>query len=282
MSILTKDSGNIYKNPNGDKFECLKKIIYSGNESADGYFFGQGKTGDRNGYIGLAIVIFFVIIFAVLNFMDADKNGDNIVSNIIRIFGFSFYNIIFLLIIFVSAPFGYQFWAGRCKNNHPGSLLIKNSKIDALLGTIPFIASIILVIYPTAMVLSGNLTHWFHKASLVGIVAIFGAYSATEYWPAFIKNTFSKKNCVTGTGKYNPDIMSGVFYLGFAAIAGFVILLSICWVKMAVTKKIEVVHGLNPIGMIQNLLITVGLFLTNFFGGLKLYEAKDYKINLSN
>ena len=213
--------------------------------------------------------------------MDTDKNGDDVVSNIIRIFGFSFYNIIFLLIIFVSAPFGYQFWVGRCKNNHPGSLL-KDSKMDTFLGVIPFIASIILVIYPTSLILSGNLTHWFHKASLVGIVAIFGAYSSTEYWPAFIKNTISQKNCVTGTGLYNPDIMSGVFYLGFAAIAGFIILLSIYWVKMAFSKKIEVVHGLNPIGMIQNLLITVGLVLTNFFGGLKLYEAKDYKINLSN
>jgi hypothetical protein len=76
--------------------------------------------------------------------------------------------------------------------------------------------------------------------------------------------------------------MTLFFYLGYAAIAGFVILLSVYWVWMGVTKKIEVVHGLNPIGMIRNILITIGLVLTNLFGGLKLYEAKDYKINFSN
>jgi hypothetical protein len=278
---LTQQEGKNYTNPAGDRFKCLPEFPYTlANKNSDGYFFGQGKLGDRYGHAGWAIVIAFALLFALMNYMGADKDGD-IVSNLIHIFNFSFYNICFLLIIFLFAPFGYQFWVGRCKNNHPGSTYLY-TKMDSLLAGMPFIASIILVIYPASLILSGNLTHWGHKATLIGILGLFGFYSSMEYWPAYIKNTVSYKPCVTGTGSFSPTTMTLFFYLGYAAIAGFVILLSVYWVWMGVTKKIEVVHGLNPIGMIRNILITIGLVLTNLFGGLKLYEAKDYKINFSN
>ena len=276
--ILNKHKGNIYTNTNDDRFECLAEFPYTlANKDKNGYFFGQGKTGNGYGHGGWIIVIAFAILFGLMNYINSDEDGD-VISNLIRIFGFSFYNICFLLIIFLFAPFGYQFWIGRCKNNHPGTLYL-NSKMDGFLAAMPFIASIVLVLYPASLILSGNLTNWWHKTTLIGILALFGFHSSMEYWPSFIKNTFSYKSCVTGTGTFSPTTMTLLFYLGYAAIAGFVITLSIIWVWMAVTKKIDMVHGLNPIGMIRNILITLGLVLTNLFGGLRLYEAKDYKFD---
>ena len=112
--------------------------------------------------------------------------------------------------------------------------------------------------------------------SIVAILAIFGSYSSLEYWPAFIKNAASHKSCVTGTGEFSPTVFTFVFWLGFAIVGAFVLALSIKWVMMAINSDIEVGQGFNPIGVIRNLLITLGLVLTNLFGGLKLYEAKDF------
>jgi len=280
--ILTKQDDNNYTNPAGDRFECFPVIPYTlANKNNNGFFFGQGNTGDGFGIGGIAIMIAFAILFLMINNFTSDKTGD-IISDIIHVFNFSFYNICFLLIIFLFAPLGYQYWVGRCKNNHPGSTYL-DTKMDSFLAGMPFIASIILVIYPASLILSGNLTNKWHKYALITICGVFGFHSATEYWPAFIKNTFSYKSCVTGTGTFSPTVTNLLFYLAYAAIAGFVILLSIIWFKLAIIDgKIDAVHGLNPIGLIRNLLITLGLVLTNLFGGLKLYEAQDYKIGFSN
>ena len=274
-------NGKIYLNDDNtaEKYVCLKKIPYNeNNKGKSGYFFGQGKDGDKYGYGGLGVIAFIAILIAFLNYMEY-KDG-NVITNIIHIFGFSFYNIIFLLLVFVPAPLGYQFWLGRCKNDHPGKI---DGVVNHLLAAMPFIASIILVIYPASLILSGNLTNKWHKYALITICGVFGFHSATEYWPAFIKNTVSYKSCVTGTGTFSPTVTNLLFYLAYAAIAGFIILLSLSWFYLAIIeRKIDAIHGLNPIGLIRNLLITLGLVLTNLFGGLKLYEAQDYKIGFSN
>jgi len=277
MTTLTKTNRDIYKDESTDtEYECKKRYPYNlQNGGKDGFFFGQGNTGKTYGIIAIFVIIVLTIAFFSFDMWNTDKDQDSILHGIIHVFGFSFWNMCFLLLIFLMAPFGYQFWVGRCKNDHPGKIL-NSPTLDNFLAAMPFIASIVLVVYPASLILSGNITNWGHKSGLILILAIFGSYSSLEYWPAFIKNAASHKSCVTGTGEFSPTVFTFVFWLGFAIVGAFVLALSIKWVMMAINSDIEVGQGFNPIGVIRNLLITLGLVLTNLFGGLKLYEAKDF------
>ena len=276
------ENGKIYMNDENtdEKYVCLKKFPYNkANKDNDGWFFGQGKKGQLRGFIGLGVIVFIAILIAFLNYMEY-KDG-SVITNIIHIFGFSFYNIIFLLLVFVSAPLGFQFWLGRCQNDHPGKI---DGGLDHLLAAMPFIASIILVIYPASVVLSvgGGSMPAEYRTALIGIAGVCGLYSALEYWPSYIKNYMSHKSCQIGVEKFDkPNYFHLGFFLGLALIAGLVLVIAGTWIWMAVTKKIAVQYGLNPIGILRNLLISLGLVLTNVFGGLRIYEVDD-QIDISN
>jgi|TARA_B100001971_G_scaffold48708_1_gene44065 hypothetical protein len=276
-------NGKIYLNDDNtaEKYVCLKKIPYNeNNKGKSGYFFGQGKDGDKYGYGGLGVIAFIAILIAFLNYMEY-KDG-TVITNIIHIFGFSFYNIIFLLLVFVPAPLGYQFWLGRCKNDHPGKI---DGVVNHLLAAMPFIASIILVIYPASVVLSvgGGSIPAEYRTALIGIAGVCGLYSALEYWPSYIKNYMSHKSCQIGAAKLDkPNYFHLAFFAGLALIAGLVLVIAGTWIWMTVTQKIAVQYGLNPIGILRNLLISLGLVLTNIFGGLRIYEVNDHKIDISN
>jgi len=242
------------------------------NANSDGFFFGQGTQGKTSGIIGSIIVAVFVCIFGALNYYFRTEDG-SMFGNVIHVFGFSIWNILALLLIFGIAPFGYQFWLGRCKNNHPGKLINDKKKLSDFLAWIPFIASIILVMYPASLIMAGNITNWSHKTVLGVILMSFGFYGSLEYWPAFIKNTYFGGKCAVGND-FSPNKFHFIFYLAFAAIAGLVINLAGNWIWMVASGGHDWSHGASPIELSRNILITIGLVLTNLFGGLKLYEGK--------
>lgn len=258
----------------GQDFKCTPIVTLNpDNAGNDGFFFGQGNKGKTSGIIGCIVVAGFVCIFAALNFFFRNEDG-NMFSDVIHVFGFSIWNILALLFIFGIAPFGYQFWLGRCKNNHPGELIDDKKKLSDFLAWIPFIASIILVMYPASLIMAGNITNWSHKTVLGVILMFFGFYGSLEYWPAFIKNTYFGGQCNTSPNDFSANKFHFIFYLAFAAIAGLVINLAGNWVWMVVTSGHDWSHGVSPIELFRNILITIGLVLTNLFGGLRLYEGK--------
>lgn len=272
MTTLTQIVGDNYEdqNNNNKKYDC--KEVEEPVVNKDGYFFGQGDSGKKIGIAGICIVFSLAFLFFAVNFFTSgDKDGDKI-SDIIHVFGFSFWNLCFLLLIFGIAPFGYQFWVGKCKGKHPGTI---SPKIDKFLAAIPFIASIVLVFYPASLLLSGGITNWEDKAVLIGIFGVFTIYSLTEYWPAYIASVTSKDCTAIGQQFTHSVIKTGGIWLGYAFIAALVIAIFCQWVYMVFNGKIDFYHDLSPLSVVHNIIITSGLFLTNIFGGNKFYEVRE-------
>lgn len=266
MITLTQIVGDNYEdqNNNNKKYDC--KEVEESVVNKDGYFFGQGKTGRNFGIAGICIVLLLAFLIYLFT-----KDGDKI-NDIIHIFGFSLWNLCFLLLIFGIAPFGYQFWVGKCKGKHPGTI---SPKVDEFLAVIPFIASIVLVFYPASLLLSGGITNWEDKAVLIGIFGVFTIYSLTEYWPAYIASVTSKDCTAVGQQFTHSFIKTGGIWLGYAFVAALVIVIFCKWVIMVSNRKINFYHDLNLLAVGHNIIITCGLFLTNIFGGNKFYEAKE-------
>ncbi len=271
MTTLTQTGGDNYEdqNNNNKKYICKEEVEEPVNK--DGYFFGQGDSGKNFGICGIVIVFALAFLIFFINLFASGKDGDKL-SDIIHVFGFSFWNLCFLLLIFGIAPFGYQFWVGKCKGKHPGTI---SPKIDKFLAAIPFIASIVLVFYPASLLLSGGITNWEDKAVLIGIFAVFTIYSLTEYWPAYIASVTSKDCTAIGQQFTHSVIKTGSIWLGYAFIAALVIAIFCQWVYMVFNGKIDFYHDLSPLSVVHNIIITCGLFLTNIFGGNKFYEAKE-------
>ncbi len=294
MSNLTQVNESEYKDDanNERKYEChLKKDYDISLEKKNGFFFGQGKVGNTWGSLGVLYILAFALFFFLIKWFNPNEDGDgDMFTNIIHVFGFSFFNILFILFIFVIAPLGYQFWLGRCKNGNPGASIGKNDSASHFLGWIPFIASVILVTYPAALIMAGNVSHWGQKTSLATILIFFGFYSAFRYWPSFIKNSFwldsqsdetekviGRTCSIITSNPFNYDYFTFIFYSGFVAVAGFVLIIAGTWAEMVINGKVIFSHGLNPIGMARNALITFGLVLTNLLGGLNLYENQKIR-----
>jgi hypothetical protein len=288
MSNLSQVDGINYQDSanNEMKYKCHENKVYDPSlESENGYFFGQGIEGNTWGILGVTYIVIFFLIFFFIKWVNQDEDGD-MFTNIIHVFGFTFFNILFLLFIFVIAPFGYQFWLGRCKNNSPGQSIGDNNVISHFLGWMPFVASVILVTYPASLLMAGNVSHWGQKTSLATICMFFSIYSFLRYWPTFIKNSFGLldtendqvkvvgRTCSTTSKGFIIDWFTFLFYSGFVAVAGFVLNIAFSWIGMVVNGKVRFSHGINPIAMIRNTLITFGLVLTNLLGGLNLYENK--------
>lgn len=279
MITLTQTGGDNYEVQNCEvsenedeskcKYICKKEVEETVND--DGYFFGQGDSGKNFGIVGIVIVFALTLLIFFINLFASGKDGDKL-SDIIHVFGFSFWNLCFLLLIFGIAPFGYQFWVGKCKGKHPGTI---SPKIDKFLAAIPFIASIVLVFYPASLLLSGGITNWEDKAVLIGIFAVFTIYSLTEYWPAYIASVTSKDCTAIGQQFTHSVIKTGSIWLGYAFIAALVIAIFCQWVYMVFNGKIDFYHDINLLTMVNNIIITCGLFLTNIFGGNKFYEVRE-------
>ena len=274
MTTIKHQNGKNYDSifTNGKSYKCTPHAERNeSNKNKSGYFFGQGKVGTGYGYVGIALVVAAIVLFYLADiFIDGNFFGD-----IIHIFGFTLFNILVLLFIFVLAPFGYQYWLGRCQNNHPGTMVKEN--VGSFLSYMPLIASVILIIYPTTlMTLTGsNVQNWSFRTTLIGVVAFFALNSVLRYWPSFFKNVISGGECKVGGGKFTPDLLNFAFYLGFVAIAGFVSVLSIKWFMMAFGGKISLTHGLNPLAILRNILFTLGLVVGNVLGGINLFEYKS-------
>jgi len=276
MTTLTQTGGDNYEDRdnclryrNNDGVLCEKYQEYICKEkieepvNKDGYFFGQGKTGRNFGIVGICIVFTLAFLIFFINL------GDKL-SDIIHVFGFSFWNLCFLLLIFGIAPFGYQFWVGKCKGKHPGTI---SPKVDEFLAAIPFIASIVLIFYPFTLLSSGNLDYWGYKAVLIGIFGVFTIYSFTDYWPAYIASVTSKNCTAVGQQFTHSVIKTGGIWLGYAFVAALVIAIFFKWVHMAFNGKIDL--DLNPLSVLYNIIITCGLVLTSIFGGNNFYEVKE-------
>jgi len=276
MTTITHQNGNNYdaQFTSGTTYKCSPQVeVDDSNKNKSGYFFGQGKEGTGLGYVGIAFVVAAIILFYLADMFISE----NLFSNIIHIFGFTLFNILVLLFIFGLAPFGYQYWLGRCQNHHGGTMI--NEKVGNFLSYMPLIASIILVVYPTTLMsLSGNdIQNWSFRTTLIGVLVFFALNSILKYWPSFFKNVISGGECKVGGGKFTPDLYNFVFYLGFVAIAGFVSVLSIKWFMMAFGGKISFIHGLNFIAALRNFLFTIGLVVANILGGNSLFEVVKSK-----
>jgi hypothetical protein len=274
MTTITHQNGKNYDSifTDGKSYKCGPVAeVNDSNKNNSGYFFGQGKEGTGYGYLGIAFVVAAMVLFYLADFLIEG----NIFGNIIHIFGFTLFNILVLLFIFVLAPFGYQYWLGRCQNNHPGTMV--NEKVGSFLSYMPLIASIILIIYPTSLMsLTGStIQNGSFRTTLIGVMAFFALNSVLRYWPSFFKNVISGGECKVGGGKFTPDLLNFAFYLGFVAIAGFVSVLSIKWFMMAFGGKISLIHGLNPLAILRNILFTLGLVVGNILGGINLFEHKS-------
>jgi len=261
------------------QYKCKAIPSYNDeNKDSNGFFFGQGKSGDHWGiatctgiFVGAGIL--WMLVKAV------ETKNTNPVTDIIHIFGLNAVNILVLLFIFGLAPFGFAYWLGKCKNSHPGD---HEKKLDSWLPKIPFIASILLVFYPAALLFSGNITNWIHQTVFYGLMIFFGGLGATEYWPSYIRNSMG--GSCNYMGKFPGDGFSHsgihyVIFIVFCIISSFILLLAGYWISIAFAGKIHWTHGLNPIGAFRNILITSGLLMTNLIGGLKVFEASDVKLN---
>lgn len=270
MITLTQTGGDNYEdqNNNNKEYICKEKIEEKMND--DGYFFGQGDSGKQFGIAGICIVFALAFLIFFINLFASGKDGDKL-SDIIHVFGFSFWNLCFLLLIFGIAPFGYQFWVGKCKGKHPGTI---SPKVDEFLAAIPFIASIVLIFYPITLLSSGNLDNWMYKAVLMGIFGVFTIYSLTEYWPAYIASVTSK-DCTAVGHQVTLSLKTGGIWLGYVSVAALVIAIFFQWVYMAFNGKIDLNHDLNPLSALYNIIITCGLVLSSIFGGNNFYEVKE-------
>jgi len=267
---------------NGDtaqKYRCKPLARYDDTKADDnGLFFGQGKGGD---HWGIATCVGIVILTALMWWLtkSVETETTNPITSIIHIFGLNAVNILVLLFIFGLAPFGFSYWLGRCINSHPGD---HKDKLDSWLPKIPFIASILLVIYPAALLFTGNITNWMHQTVFYGLMIFFGGFGATEYWPSYYRSSMGGTCNYMGTfpgDTFSHSIMHYVMFIAFCIISSFILLLSGYWFSIAFAGKIHWSHGLNPVAAFRNILITSGLFITNLMGGLKVFEASSVQLN---
>ena len=238
---------------------CKKKKYKDDNKDKDGYFFNQGKNGWKYGIGGVGVVVICILGFIMMNSM-----YPNIISNIIHKFQFTIWNILLLLFIFGIAPFGYLFWMGKCKNEHPGP---KNISIDKFLTVIPFIASLILTFYPASLILSSiEYLNLNEKSVLGGICVLFG-FGGIDYWISVIKNTLYDKECSSSPGGFAFGLWSWLYFLMFSLFAGLIIVISGVWFLKPLQHR-----GWSIVGFLRNFLITIGLVLTNLLGGINFYS----------
>tara|TARA_B110001454_G_C12556931_1_gene365952 strand:+ start:33 stop:779 length:747 start_codon:yes stop_codon:yes gene_type:complete len=241
-----------------DKIQ-MDKIYKQIGEDKDGYFFNQGKNGWKWGIGGIGVVVFFILVCIMMNSIYPD-----IISNIIHKFQFTIWNILLLLFIFGIAPFGYLFWMGKCKNEHPG---LKNISIDKFLTAIPFIASLILTFYPASLILSSIEYLNLNEKSVLGVISLCFGFGGIDYWISVIKNTFYNKECSSGPGGFSFGLWNFAYFLMFSLFAGLIIVISGVWFLKPLQHR-----GWSIVGFLRNFLITIGLVLTNLLGGINFYS----------
>ena len=228
------------------------------------YFFGQGTLGN---IVSGAILGTVIILGGLFAYFYKDS-----ITNIIHTFGFNPMNIFMLLFTFGMGLFGYLFWLGLCKNKDGGKFVGKHKSITTLLTIMPLIASILLIFYPFIMILTNNISSWREHMPLVITCGFSIFFFSLYFFPKW--HNWNKSGSCTDSGKDDFRIEVANFpplFIFFVA-AVYILAISFVFFYKLLSGKMNINKQAGILAMGKNFFVTLGLVLSNLFGGLNFFD----------